>query len=365
MQTFFMYKYLKNNFREYIFIILTATIFYTIFSSISFSKDNVFIIDNVTVEAKVNLNFSRKQYINKVFIKSFNTLKSKILLNRDSQRINNISLKTISSLISKFQIIDETYEKNTYKAKFRIFYSEKKVKKFLKNKNLSFSQPENITAIFFPILFINDKIQSFNENYFYKKWKNIDVNNETVNFILPIDDLDDFSKIKKMKKNLSEIKVNDFIDSYNIDNFAFAIMNYENEKLNIHMKTNFNNNKSTKNIAYEVTNIKDETNLEFILKDIKKILIDTWKEANIVNLLMPLSIKLKFLHKNISSFENLKSVFYKINIIDNFVLEDFNTNNSSFKLYYYGNPKKLKTELKKFGYNLSNSQGYWELNLDD
>ena len=162
-----MYKYLKNNFGEYIFIILTATIFYTILSSKSFSKDNVFIIDNVTVEGKVNLNFSRKQYINKVFIKSFNILKSKILLNRDSQRVNNISLKTISSLISKFQIIDETYQKNTYKAKFRIFYSEKKVKKFLKNKNLSFSQPENITVIFFPILFINDKIQSFNENYFY------------------------------------------------------------------------------------------------------------------------------------------------------------------------------------------------------
>jgi len=360
-----MYKYLKDNLREYIFIILTATIFCAILSSESFGNDDVFVIDGVTVEGNVNLNFTRKQYIDEVFIKSFDILKSKILLNRDLQKVNNVNLKTIKSLISKFQIIDESYVKNKYKAKFKIFYKEKKVKNFLKNKNVSFSQPANITVIFFPVLFINDKVQSFNENYFYKNWKTIDVYNETVDFILPIDDLEDFSKIEEIKNNLGELNVNDFIESYNIDNFAFAIMNYEEENLNIHIKTNFNNNKSNKNVSYKISNIKDKTNLEFILKDLKKILIDTWKEANIVNLLMPLSIKLNFLHKNISSFENLKSVFSRINIIDNFVLEDFNTNNSSFKLYYYGNPKKLKNELKKFGYNLSNIQGYWELNLND
>ena len=360
-----MYKYLKDNLREYIFIILTATIFYNILSPEVFSDDDVFIIDNVTVEGNVDLNFSRKQYINEAFKKSFNILKSKILLNRDLQRVKNVNLKTIKSLIGKFQIIDESYKKNKYKAKFRIFYREKEVKKFLKNKNISFSQPENITVIFFPILFINDKIQSFNENYFYKKWKIIGDYNETINFILPIDDLEDFSKIKKMKNNLEELKVNDFIDSYNVDNFAFAIMNYEKENLNIHIKTNFNNNKSSKNISYKITKIEDESSLEFVLKDLKKILIDTWKEANVINLLMPLSIKLKFIHENLSNFENLKGVFSKINIIDNFVLEDFNINNSSFKLYYYGNPKKLKTELKKFGYNLTNVQGYWDLHLDD
>ena len=206
----------------------------------------------------------------------------------------------------------------------------------------------------------------FSLTYFFIV-KNNDLNNSK-NIIYVNSEISQifYSNLPKDLKLLKNyLNTNDFIESYNIDNFAFAIMNYEEENLNIHIKTNFNNNKSNKNISYKITNIKDKTNLEFILKDLKKILIDTWKEANIVNLLMPLSIKLNFLHKNISSFENLKSVFSRINIIDNFVLEDFNTNNSSFKLYYYGNPKKLKNELKKFGYNLSNIQGYWELNLND
>ena len=36
-------------------------------------------------------------------------------------------------------------------------------------------------------------------------------------------------------------------------------------------------------------------------------------------------------------------------------------NNSFFKIYYYGNPKKLSSELLKFGYKLKNNQGHWTL----
>ena len=40
-------------------------------------------------------------------------------------------------------------------------------------------------------------------------------------------------------------------------------------------------------------------------------------------------------------------------------------NNSFFKIYYYGNPKKLRSELLKFGYQLNNDQGYWGLYIND
>jgi len=359
-----MYKYLKDNFREYIFIILTATIFYGILFSKSLS-DDVFVIDNVIVEGKMDINFSRKNYIDKAFKESFNILKSKILLNKDLHKVKNVNLNTVKSLISKFQIIEESYKKRQYKAIYRIFYDTDKVKQLLKNKNISFSQPEDITVIFFPILFINNAVQSLDENFFYKRWSDIDVYNESINFILPIDDLEDFIKIKEIENNLENLNVNDFVNKYNIDNYAFAIMNYDMENLIIHIKTNFNNNKTTKNISYKNINIEDENHIKPILSEVKKILIDTWKEANVINLLMPLSIKLKILHNDLSNFEKLKNVFTKINIIDNFTLEEFNINYSFFKLYYYGNPKKLKNELKKFGYNLINEQGYWELHLND
>ena len=85
----------------------------------------------------------------------------------------------------------------------------------------------------------------------------------------------------------------------------------------------------------------------------------------VASVTIPLSIRIKFQHENIINLDKLKNTFNKINIIDKYFLDEFNINNSFFKLYYYGSPKKLETELLKFGYQLENVQGYWEINLDD
>ena len=78
-----------------------------------------------------------------------------------------------------------------------------------------------------------------------------------------------------------------------------------------------------------------------------------------------LSIKLKFKHSNIENLDALRNTFYKISIIDNYVLEEFNINDSFFKIYYYGDPKKLKSELLKYGYQLKNDQGFWQIYLNE
>ena len=51
-------------------------------------------------------------------------------------------------------------------------YSEKRVKEFLREKNISFSLPKNITAVFYPVFYINGKMQSLNENFFYNWFNN-------------------------------------------------------------------------------------------------------------------------------------------------------------------------------------------------
>jgi hypothetical protein len=111
--------------------------------------------------------------------------------------------------------------------------------------------------------------------------------------------------------------------------------------------------------------MNDESVLKGILKDLKLKITDLWKEENLINLLMPLSIKLRFQHKNLENLEKLRNTFSKISIIDNFTLEEFNINNSFFKIYYYGNPKKLRSELLKFGYKLKNDQGFWQLYINE
>ena len=102
-----MFKYLTLYKTEYIFIILTATIFLLIASSKSISEENVFVVDNVEVEGKINLNFTRDKYIEKAFADSFEMLISKILLSKDFQKIKNIKIDKIKSLIESFQILNQ------------------------------------------------------------------------------------------------------------------------------------------------------------------------------------------------------------------------------------------------------------------
>ena len=243
--------------------------------------------------------------------------------------------------MSGFQILEESYSNNKYKANIKILFNDIKVKRFLSEKNISFSQPENISVIFYPALFINEEIQNFNENYFYKYWTKVIIKNEIINFILPLEDLDDIAKIVEMKNKIEELNIDTFVNKYDVKNYVFALMDFENKKLNIHLKTNFNNNKNSKNIFYDLDNMKDQSSLDLILKDLKLKITDLWKEENLINLLMPLSIKLKFRHKNLKNLDELRNTFNKINIIDSYSLQELNINNSFFKIYYYGNPKKL------------------------
>ena len=180
-----------------------------------------------------------------------------------------------------------------------------------------------------------------------------------------MEDLEDISKIVEMKNRIEELDVNALVNKYDIKNYVFTLIDYQNKKLNIHVKTNFNNNKINKNFLYEVENINDELMLNSILKDLKFKITDLWKEENLINLLMPLSIRLQYQHSNLEELDKLRNIFYKISIVESYTLEEFNINNSFFKIYYYGNPKKLRSELLKFGYQLKNDQGHWRLYLNE
>ena len=356
-----MQKYLTKTVKEYIFIIFTATILFSFSFTKSFGEENIFIVNKVEIEGNIDLNFSRDKYINAAIKESFQMLMSKILVSSDLDKLKNIKLKKAKSLVKNFQIIEERYRKKKYYGSFKIFYNDKKVKEFLVLKNISFSQPKKIKAIFFPVLFVQDEVLSFNENFFYQNWLKNENKNELIDFILPIEDLDDFSKIQKSKDEIEKIDIGEIIKKYDQKNYVFVFMYYENNIIRTYIKSNLNEETISKNTFYKISNIKNENEMSIILGDLKIKIIDIWKESNFVNLLMPLSIKVKYKHSDIKKLNKLKKVLHEINLVENYYLEEFDIENSFFKIYYFGNPKKLSSELLRFGYELRDAQDSWEL----
>ena len=146
---------------------------------------------------------------------------------------------------------------------------------------------------------------------------------------------------------------------------VFVLMDNQNQKLNIYLRTNFNNNEISKNIYFKINNIYNKDELDVILKKLKMKILDIWKEQNIINLAIPLSVKIKFKYSKLKDLDNLKNTFNKISIIDSSSLEEFDIKNSFYKIHYYGNPRKLSNELFKFGYQLNNEQGHWEIYINE
>ena len=230
MKNYLLSKYIKFFLKEYIHIFLTTTIL--LFSTpAQSSSESIFTINDIKVEGPIDLNFSREKYLHKAFVNSFEILMSKILLLRDLNKISNINLKQIKNLINSFQIVEESYSKDIYKANLKISYSDKRVKKFLGKKNIPFSQPENISVLFYPVLFVDSEIQNIYENIFYKEWTKIIIKNEIINFILPLEDLEDVSKFTKMKDKIEELNIDSFVNKYDVKNYVFSLMDYKKKKI--------------------------------------------------------------------------------------------------------------------------------------
>ena len=365
MKNFLLLKCFNSTLKEYLFIFFVSIALLIFSLTKSFSEENVFTINEIRIKGGIDINFSREKYLNKAFSNSFKILMNKILLTSDLNKVEKVKLEQVKKLIKNFQILEESFLEDTYKAEVKVVYNERKVKEFLRKKNISFSLPKNISAVFFPVFYVKGDIQSLNENFFYKNWEKIKIKNELINFILPLEDLDDFVQITEMRNSLEKLDILSLVNKYEVKNYAFALMDYEDGKLNVYLKTNFNKNKTSKNITYKINDINNEEVLMYILKDLKLQITDFWKKQNLINLLMPLSIKIKFQPSELKDLDEIMSSFNKISIIDNYKLEELNINNSYFKIYYYGNPKKLKTELSKFGYELINNQGSWQLFLNE
>ena len=128
MKSFLMFIYLIIEYQKKIFIIFIATLFLLTTQSNSYSEDDSIFTNTVEVEGPINVNFSRNKYIDQAFLKSFEILMSKVLLSKDLSKINDIKLNKIKNLINSFQILEEIYRKEKYKATLKVSFNVMKVK---------------------------------------------------------------------------------------------------------------------------------------------------------------------------------------------------------------------------------------------
>ncbi len=324
-----------------------------------FSNNNVFNVDNITVSK--NLSKNKEILLNNAFKKGFKKLIKDILLKKDYERIVNTDLNTIKSLVFTFQITEnETNNKNELIA--NIYFDREKINKFFYDKNISYADITKSKIVLFPVLIKNDKIYLFSENEFYEKW-NIESNDkqkETIEYILPVENLEDIQIINKYKNNLELVKTKIFLGNYDINDHIFLVTTLKKDKITIYLKGVISGNPIVKN--FNLNDYKEEDH-ENTIKQIKLEISEIWKSQNLIDIRTPsfLNIILKVNKKD--DLINLQSIFSSIDIIQNYTVLEFNKEFVKIKIKYLGKIDKIRKKLNNRGININIDNEEWEVKL--
>ena len=325
--------------KVYIFFI-SFVLFIIIFST-TYLNANTFKVADIEISSPFELNFKKSSVIDEGFKTSFSNLLSMITTSGDKNKIKNISIKEIKSMIDSFTISDEKFINNIYFAKLETAFNKKKVLNFLEKKNIFPSIPLKNKVLLVPVLIDaeTNNIYLFDNNIFYEKWNNINKNYQLLNYLLPTEDLEDLDKLQEMSNSIETYDFVNLVNKYDLKDYIILIIYKNKNELKILSKINFNNLLKINNQKYSKVNLTNEEDLNKILKNLKNIYEDEWKKNNEINTSIKLPLTISINSIDYKKIKNLEETLNDIDLISNFYILRFNNKQTYYKIIYNGSPK--------------------------
>ena len=343
------------------FIIFFINLF--IFST-NYVQANTYKIEDIEISSEYNTNFNKDDVIDKAFQKAFKTLINKITISKDYKLTETQNLKMIKSFVESFAVVSEKFENNKYYGKFEINFSKNKILYFLRNKNVFHARMIKKNVLFIPI-FIDLEESSlflFSENPFYKNWNYDNQNQFLLNYILQNEDLEDYKLIQERINFIENYDFKEIVSKYELDdNYIIFIVLKEFDKLKTFSKFNVSSIKSNFKQEFELFNFDNQNKIRELISSIKIRYDDEWKKINIINTSIKLNIQLNLDAKNISFDNKIVNIFNKIDLIENYQINYFDTSIISYSILSNSTPDKLINEFEKFNIKVSEDNNIWTL----
>jgi len=345
--------------KVYIFFI-SYVLFIIIFST-TYLYANNFKVTNIEISSPFSLNFNKNRVIDKGFQKSFSNLLTMITTSGDNNKIKNISIKEIKTMIDSFTISSESFVNNEYFATLETNFNKKNILKFLEKKNIFPSMPIKNKVLLIPILvdIETDNIYLFNDNIFYKKWNNENKNYQLLDYFLPSEDLEDLNKIQEMSKSIDTYDFLNLITKYDVDDHIILIIYKSKNEIKILSKINLNNSLKVHNHEYSGINLDDDKDFQKVLENLKITFEDYWKKNNEINTSIKLPLIISIESKNHKKIIQLEEMFDTSDLISDFFILKFDSENIQYRVIYNGSPKKFLNTMNKNNFNLDVKNKIW------
>ena len=332
-----------------------------------FSTNNLnakaFLIDEIQISEILENNFNKNTLINRGFEKAFNELMGTLVKSKDLKKTSKISLKEIKSMIETFSIKEEKFINQSYNLNLGVSFNKKKIFDYLNSKNIFPSQIVREKFLFIPIIIDETKtdLLIFSNNPIYEHWKTIEKKNHLIEYILPTEDLEDLNLIKKNYLELENYDFDEIIDKYFLDYSIIALIFKDDNKIKILSKINIKNEKVIKSSTFKNINLADKENLEILIEDLKIIYEDFWKENNLINTSIKLSLIIQVDNKNLDQSSKFEKTLDQIDLINSYSINRFNQNHIFYEIVFNGTPKNFINIMKNQNYIFDTQKKIWIL----
>ena len=345
----------------YIYFILFSLLI--VFFSTTYSNADAFKVSDIKISSPFELNFKKNSVIDKGFQTSFSDLLSMITTSGDRKKIRNVSIKELKGMIDSFTISDEKFINNEYFANLETTFNKKKIFKFLENENIFPSIPQRNKVLLFPILveIKNNNIYLFNNNIFYDKWNEQKNSYDLLDYLLPSEDIEDLMEMQKISKDIETYDFSNLINKYDIKDSIILIIYKEGNSIRTLSKINLNNILKIQNKNYPKIDIVNEDDFSKIVKSLKQLYEDQWKKNNEINTSIKLPIKISISSKKIKKIIELELALDNMDLVSNFNILNFNSENIQYKITYNGTPNIFLNDMRKKNLELEIENNIWTI----
>ena len=345
------------------FVILFLILLFFSKSPNVFAYNSLFTVDNIEVGGPIKSINNREKYLNFAFKKGYSKLIKSIIKREDQKELLSTDLNKIKSFISSYKIIEEKNTKDNYSLKINLFFDRRSIEKFLINKNIAYSEMRKFDMLIYPIFIVGSELQLITKNKFYEEWNKIKTS-DNVNFILPLQNIDDINFIRNNLENLEEIDLSNLVKSYNIKNSTIVILRFDKKKLDVFLKSNLSGVKKYKKIDFKLDSLDNETVREDIISNLKSYTVELWKEENLIDIATPSYLTLNIEIKNQDSFKTIIDNIKKITSIESFSVQNFDEKSARIKVKFFGKIKTLQNGLIENGFEIQFLDEQWNLRLN-
>ena len=350
----------KSKFLYIFFVFLSLNIFF--FSTVN-SEGKAFQINNIDISRPFEINFDKNNVIDEGFDKAFFQLISTITKSTDQEKLNQIKLNEIKSMVESFTIKEEKFINEMYYVKLGVSFNKKKIFNYLENKNIFPSIPIKNKFLFIPIIIDENKkdLLIFYNNKIFSDWnKNLE-SNFLIEYILPEEDLEDLNLIKNNFETIEKYDFKEITKKYNLDNSIIALIFKNKKKIRILSRITAKEDTMLKNQTYENVDITEENQVKNLINNLKIIYEDYWKNLNLINTSIKLSLNIKIDNKDNQKILNFEKKLNEIDLVYDFFISKIDKDFTYFQVIFNGTPSIFLNTMGKNNFNFDTKKKFWIL----